>query len=537
MLDRGESKIMKQDDAISLRKSTIIFWTIAILYGIVWSILPAVLEYNFRYDIIEMFFVGKEGVVSTFKHPALNSAVLEMTYQLLGKSDFAPYLLAQICFLITAWTVWRLGREFLTPGSALLGALTFYAYWGYFYKSLYYNHNVVLFPAWGCLTLFAFWALKHRRLKDWIFLGIVIGVGVQCKYTLLILVASVLIFMAIDSDARKNWLKPGPYLTTAVAFVIALPQFIWLLQSDFSCLQFPVMEHGLEKTLGNRLYSVCNDGIIALPLFMSSALVLLLPVLGFRWRLRSVDGESRFARNYLIAMVFMPWLLQLVSVFSAATPMEYGNYMQIFIFFGPLLLISFQTKQDRIAVRRAGLFFSCVMIGYFVGYGIHVYNSYFLSGRNINYMFPGRELAEKAEKIWHEHYDIPLPYTTGGWWYAGNVAIYGKDRPTVHCTNNSRTLEPNFPLSNWSTNEQVMRYGGLVFWDANRKWQDRLGERDPLERLHEQYPMAQPLETIVLNPVMRGMKNPYRVGVALVPPNETIEAKPFEPAPLHFYYP
>ncbi|MDR1963810.1 MAG: hypothetical protein LBQ50_08525, partial [Planctomycetaceae bacterium] len=53
-----------------------IFWCVAILYGMVWTFLPFLLEPNFRYDVIEMFFVGKEGVIATFKHPALNSIIL-----------------------------------------------------------------------------------------------------------------------------------------------------------------------------------------------------------------------------------------------------------------------------------------------------------------------------------------------------------------------------------------------------------------------------------------------------------------------------
>ncbi len=518
---------------LSLGKASLIFWTIAVLYGIVWTLFPYFLERNFRYDTIEMFLIGREGVVSTPKHPALNSAILEITWHLLGRNAIAPYLLSQLFFLLTAWSVWRLGREFLSPRWALFGALAFYGYWGYFYQSFHYNHNVLLFPMWGFVTLFGFLALKYGRLRDWIVLGVAIGIGVHCKYTILVLVAAILLFMAVNPRARRYWRGIGPYLTFVVSFTLALPQFVWLIQSDFSCLKYPAMVYGLEKTFPNRLYSVFFSGITSVPVLLSSFALLFCPILGFRWRLRTLDDDHRFARNYLIFAVFAPWLIQLASAFSACIPMNYINYMQLFIFTGPLCLLAHQAKQERTSIRMFWVIFVCIMGGLGIGYWGHDYHT-IRTHREASYVFSGRELAEKAEKIWHEHYDTPLPFTTGGWWYGGNVAIYGKDRPRVHCSSNPRSLEPGFMLSNWSTDRDVWRSGGLVFWGLKKNDPDKMAPNELPDWLRQRFPSAKPLPPIVLDPVGPGY-SPVSVGIAIVPPDPTITTEPVKLAPWHYY--
>lgn len=508
-----------------------IFWTVAICYGILCTLLPYLFEPNYRFDIVEMFFVGKEGVVSTFKHPALNSAVLEILYRVLGQSGIAPYLLAQLCFTATAWTVWRLGREFLPQREALFGALAFYGYWAFFYKSMHYNHNVALFPAWGFTILFALFALKRDRTRDWIALGIAIGIGAHIKYTMLVLVAAILLFMALDSRARKRFLRPGPYLTALVALAVALPQIVWIVQSDFSCLKFPELRHGLEKTLANRFYALGNDALFAPCLLGLSFVVLLLPVLGLRLRFRKGDDQQRSTCRFLAAMIVLPWLLSGISCFAGAIPMPYGNFTQLLIPFAPLLLLAFRTRQSERAARAVWILFALTMVGFLAGYSVYVYQAHYLKKKPPLFMFPGRQLAVEAEKIWHDRYEKPLPYVAGGWWYAGNVAIYGKDRPSYHGGNAANAPEENeIPLGNWSTDADVLKHGGLILW---------LEEQDVPTwppTIRERFPSAELLpEVISLESSNPRKPEPYRVGVAVVPPDERVRTTPFEPAPWRYY--
>lgn len=518
------------------RQATILFWTIALAYGATWTLLPFFLEPNFRFDIIEMFLVGKEGVVSTSKLPALNSAILEIVYQALGRSTVAPYLLAQVCYLTTAWFVWRIGRDYLSPLQALFGALAYFGYWGYFYKSLCYCHSVVLAPFWAATVFFALRAMCRDRRRDWIALGLAIGIGVYVKFTILLLVAAILLFTLLSSQARKYWRRPGPYVTTLVALTVALPLLVWIVQSNFTNLSYPDGEYGLKETMSNRFYALFNDALIAPPYLIISFLVLLHPLLGFRLRLRRLEGDRLLARNFLLGAFCLPWAIAAAACFVSAIPIQARNFMQFLIPISPLLLLAFETRETPRRIRAAWIFFALTMLLYMGGYLGHVYNSYHWAKREVFYMYPGRELAEKAEEIWHARYPQPLPYTAGGWWQAGNVAIYGRDRATVHCMNSSQTTEPDFPLGNWSTDRHVNKYGGLVLWSMNPKnWR---GDPEATSRKNvlERFPAAEILPPIRLPSKSRRGKD-FVVGIALVPPNPELEAPPFEPAPWHFFHP
>jgi hypothetical protein len=180
------------------------------------------------------------------------------------------------------------------------------------------------------------------------------------------------------------------------------------------------------------------------------------------------------------------------------------------------------------------------MLGYVFGYSAHVYNSYYFSTRGIFYMFPGRQLAEEAEKIWHKKYHQPLPYVTGNWRLSGCVAIYGKDRPTFHgdyhgdysgdyCNENLKG--DRLRLSNWSTDQDVLKNGGLVFWNNGKD-----GESLP-PPVQKRFPSAIVHPTAILLKQKIGKMKWSLVGVAVIPPDSSVKTQPFHPAPKRFYLP
>jgi hypothetical protein len=316
-----------------------------------------------------------------------------------------------------------------------------------------------------------------------------------------------------------------------VSLVIAAPLIDWMIQSDFSGLKFPSTAYGLEKTLPNRFIALCNDALIAPPLLAISFVVFVFPLFGFPVHLQKLDPHQRFVRNFLLGMTGFPWLFSMVSCFVTATPLEFGSFLQLPIFVGLLLLLIFQTQQTRRSLCWVWLIFGLSMAGYFLGYAAHSYYSHYMDSRQVFYMYPGRQLAEEAEKIWHEKYKKPLPYVTGGWWLAGNVAVYSADRPTYHGADHPNQLSnTHFPLSTWSTDQDVLKQGGLVFWIAGR------GQQTLPELVRKRFPSAQLLQNVIcLKQNNRSKTELLYVGVAVIPPNDSLQTEPFHPVPFRFY--
>ncbi|MDR1289982.1 MAG: glycosyltransferase family 39 protein [Planctomycetaceae bacterium] len=508
------------------RQASLIFFFVALIYGVAWTVIPFMSESNFRYDTIEMFLIGKEGVIATFKHPALNSIILEFVYQRLSRSDIAPYLLNQVFFFLTALAIWRIGREFFTPFESLVGVLTFYGYWAYFYASLNYNHNVILTTEWGFVTLFALLAIKYNRYRDWVGLGVVIGLGFYCKVTIIFLVFAILIFTLLNSTTRKYWSRAGVYLATIIALVIASPMLYWIFVSGFSFLNFP-LQNRIEGTLANRLFIFLNVAAIV-PLLCLSFIVLLLPLLSFKFKFKEkteMDGDRILARNFLISTNFIAWFCMLLSCIVSAANRDMYDFTQIFIFTGLILVVVFKTAATPKAIRLFFIFFVLTMIFYPVGYSAHLYNAYNIRrhGRTW-YLFPGKELAVKVEDVWRNKYDKPLKYITGEWPLAGSAAIYSKDRPTCHCD------YYGFPLTTWSTDKDVLKTGGIAIWLIGDGKQQAVPHW-----LKKKFPSAELLEPIELQKKTKASREPYRIGLAIIPPDDSIKLEPLTPAPIRLW--
>ncbi|MDR1485796.1 MAG: glycosyltransferase family 39 protein [Planctomycetaceae bacterium] len=508
------------------KQASLIFFLIAFVYFVVWTIIPFFAELNFRYDVIEMFLVGKEGVIATFKHPALNSIILELVYQHSPVKEIAPYLLNQIFFFLTAFAIWRVGCEFFSPFESLVGVLMFYGYWSYFYASLNYNHNIVSTFSWAFVILFALLAIKYDRYRYWVGLGAAIGIGFHCKITIVFIVFSILLFTLLHPATRKYWLRFGVYLSVIIALLIASPILYWLFVSDFSFMQFPI-QNRLAGTFANRFY-VVFDAAIIVPLLCLSFFVLFLPLSGLRWRLRAkpeTNIDQIFARNFLLGTSFIAWFLMLVSCFVSVANRDLYDFTQIFIFTGLILIASFKTIQTPKAVRLFFVFFTATMACYLIGYAVHQYGAYHWRSETW-YLFPGKELAVKVENLWRSKYDKPLRYVTGDWILAGNVAIYSKDRPTCHCDYG------NFPISTWSTDQDVLRDGGIAIWrveNNNFTIPDRIKKRFPLAVLSEPIKLR--------NRAINSRNEYFCLGLAIIPPDESVKLKPIAPAPIRIWKP
>ncbi|MDR2761114.1 MAG: glycosyltransferase family 39 protein [Planctomycetaceae bacterium] len=504
------------------KQASLIFFFVAIIYFVLWTIIPFIFEPNFRYDATEMFLIGKEGVLATFKHPALNSIILELVYQRLNQSEIAPYLLNQIFFLLTAFAIWRVGREFLTPFESLFGVLTFYGYWLYFYSSLNYNHNVLTIFAWAFIIFFAMLAIKYDRYRDWIGLGIAIGVGFHCKITIVFIVLAILIFTILNSSTRKYWLRSGVYLAIIISLLIASPILYWIIISDFSFMAFP-LKNRLDPTFANRIFVLLNAASM-IPLLCLSFIVLFLPLAGVKFRLKeksTLDDNQILARNFLLGVSFIAWFLMAFSCFVTAADRGFHDFMQIFIFTGLILIAFFKTAKTSSAVRLFFIFFMITMACYVVGYLTHVYVAYNFRNET-RYLFPGKHLAAEVERTWRNRYNEPIKFVVGDWILAGNVAIYAKDRPTCHCDYNS------FPLSTWSTDQDVLNAGGIAIWNIDK-------ESEIPRWLKSRFPSAELVEPIELKPLSLKRKSPYRIGIAIIPPDDSIKPQPIQPAPIRLW--
>jgi 4-amino-4-deoxy-L-arabinose transferase-like glycosyltransferase len=232
--------------------------------------LPTLLYANLPLDLIEALTYGPEWQFGSDKLPPLPWWLVEIVHRLFGV-DIAYYALAEIVVIGAFAAVWATARPLIGATGALVAVLIIDGMHYFGYTAVKFNHDVVQLPLWA-LAGYAFHAaLKRRRIGDWLLLGVAFGGALWAKYFVVVLAAPYALFLLFDRDARRALLTPGPWLSLALALIIASPHLVWLIQNDF--LPFAYVDQRSAPTRG------WYDHILSPATFASSQLFFMLPTL------------------------------------------------------------------------------------------------------------------------------------------------------------------------------------------------------------------------------------------------------------------
>lgn len=204
-------------------------------------------------------------------HPPLSIFLLWLQRAFLGDSHlairFLPAVAGAATVLMTGLLARHLGAgrfgQFLAGLCALLAPL---------YLAL---HHIFSMNAFDTLFWVTALYLIARILDDgpthlWLWLGVVIGFGLQNKISLLFLGAGLAAGLALTGK-RRLLLEPRAWLGGLIAFLIFLPHILWQIAEGWPTLEF--------------MHNAQTHKMLALPLpdFLKEQLLLMGPLLGPVW--------------------------------------------------------------------------------------------------------------------------------------------------------------------------------------------------------------------------------------------------------------
>src|SRR5262245_66020849 len=118
----GPGRLSDDQLAMTVEPARRYFWLLAGLHVVVWTLARYIALPNAPLDVVEMAYLGREWQLGYANHPPLAAWLTEAALALGGGSLWGVHLVAQLAMITCLWAAWRLGRELLTPGAALLGA-------------------------------------------------------------------------------------------------------------------------------------------------------------------------------------------------------------------------------------------------------------------------------------------------------------------------------------------------------------------------------------------------------------------------------
>ena len=434
------------------------FGFLLLAYFLIWSIAPVFLASSVPLDVSEGINWGSEWQWGYYKHPPLSSWILYSFYQMFG--HIGPYLLSQLYVLLTLFIIYKLGSKIWSVQTALLGSVLTLAVVYYSYPSLEFNHNVAQFPIWAGLYFAFYQALTKNRLMDWVLLGVLGGLGMLTKYTVIFLLLPMALYLVMP----KQWpllRQPQPWIAAFLMLTIFAPHLYWLMTHDWLPFSYA---SGRAHDVGEAANSVKRH--FSWLSFIAAQMIAHIPLLIMLvFNRKRLFGITEYKQNLPASsgLIWYLWLspilvmVVLSLVFGIGLRDMWG--MPMWALSGVLAASFIMPSAQSITAAKLRksliiwLTLATALTFIYVGFGDK------LQDKPSRMQWPEQALAIQAQTSWQSLSSCPLDSVSGDRWLSALVAM-NSGFP-------SQMISGPASHSPWMSTERLQQNGTLVIWQSD----------------------------------------------------------------------
>jgi dolichol-phosphate mannosyltransferase len=236
-------------------------------------------------------------------HPPMVAWLIWLGTSVVGSSEFGVRAGATLCWLTTAFFVFRLAQNLFDRSSAFLAVLLLSILPFFFTIGIVMTPDAPLTAAWAGALYFLERALIGRREKAWLGAGICIGLGMLSKYTIALLGPATIVFMVLHLESRRWFASKWPYLCAAIALVLFFPVIGWNATNDWASFQF----QGSRRWLAEDIHFSAHILLIFIAALLGPVgLWLVVRAIGrLRWHVGKV--AKRGAAPFILVFTLIPF--------------------------------------------------------------------------------------------------------------------------------------------------------------------------------------------------------------------------------------
>lgn len=410
--------------------------------GLIRSVLPT--------DALECIYWGSLHDFGTPKHPPLAGWLSYITY-LPFKTDFVIYLLSQIFIITGLIYVYRIAKIFLDDNSAMLSVIMLEGCWVYSYITGYYGFNpdVVLLCLLPVITFYFYSCMHNNRLKDWVALGLTVGLSFLNKYqTGFVIIAMAVYAFLYKKETFKNKFF---YLSIIIAFLVFLPHLLWLFKYDF--FSFSYFENELSSVSWyNHLTAPMQFIIMQISLIAGTIILFMFA----KWKAKSVyKFNDNYKNNELMFLLLngcIPIILHLImGIIEGGTVRGRWGFEFWYLFSITLLYIFPMKVTKEVFISTTKLAFG-VMFIIFLSLG-----TLLAVEKNYRSRYPVKQVFYDIKTIWANQVNTPLKYVGGYIEWTLPLTIYGDTHP--------KCILDTFNYKNIWINQEDLKQSGIFIID------------------------------------------------------------------------
>jgi 4-amino-4-deoxy-L-arabinose transferase-like glycosyltransferase len=215
---------------------------------VAWRLLAAAdARLNLSIDEAQYFLWSLEPAWGYFSKPPMIAWTIAATTYVCGDSEACIRLPATLLFAASAWIVAALTERLYDARIGLWAGIAFAMLFLTSFYSWVMTTDAILLFFWS-LALFLFLrALASDRWRDWLGLGICVGLGLLTKYSMGLFLGCALLVLWIDH--RPRLASPKPWLAAFLACAFLIPNLAWNFTHDFSTLRHTAEISQLDRDL------------------------------------------------------------------------------------------------------------------------------------------------------------------------------------------------------------------------------------------------------------------------------------------------
>lgn len=179
-----------------------------------------------------------------YDHPPMIAYLIYFT-NFISESEWGVRLVNVFSFSIAALYIFKLSSEMFDEKIALNAVIIFSSvilvHAGYIITTP--DSPLILF--WTLSLYYSYGAIFHGKWNDYVLAGFALGFMMLSKYTSILLIVSILLFIILKR--RDILFNIKFYVTVAIASIIVLPMLFWNYQNDWISFNFQ-LNHGSTET-------------------------------------------------------------------------------------------------------------------------------------------------------------------------------------------------------------------------------------------------------------------------------------------------
>ncbi|WP_082679986.1 glycosyltransferase family 39 protein [Paucibacter sp. KCTC 42545] len=455
-----------------------------VFHLLLWTVLATLSHRAPPWDNIEQLVWQQSLEWGYYKHPPFPTWWVHGWTELLGRKMWVTFFSAQLSVVLMQLFIWRIALMVTTPArafaSVVLSSLAIY----HGVHGIMANHNTLQLMPVGLLLWLTLRAVRGEgsagQVWRWALVGAAAALCLLSKYSALIWLAVIGLWLLQDARMRSWRAWGGVALALLVCVLLVSPHISWLTQEGSPGLNYA----GRAIQGQNDPDQIDHWGRLAkfwviqfgrvLPIFLGLGLMLALlrrankkvgqavdeaahPVLDPAGERLSASSEWRFVLFMGLGPMLLTTVLGVLGVrLGSAWAATY------FVMAGILALACLPLKPPSASPQFVrSVLWAGIVLEVLLALGMALGSGWLadLTGRGARSNFPAAKLARQLDRVWEAQATTPLRVVVGETWLAGNVSVRSKYQPLVF-------IEADTQKSPWIKPHMLEDCGALIVVDG-----------------------------------------------------------------------